>query len=62
MFTVKSLASSIKSAYVIHDLMGKNIHSGILTDEFTEINTSGWKPGIYFLKAENHKVVKIVCQ
>ena len=57
LINIKGLNST--STFVIYDLMGKKQHSGVVTINNPEIQTTNLKPGIYHLNLRNH-VIKFV--
>lgn len=57
LINIKGLNST--STFVIYDLMGKKQHSGVVTINNSEIQTTNLKPGIYHLNLRNH-VIKFV--
>ena len=57
LINIKGLNST--STFVIYDLMGKKQHSGVVTINNSEIQTTNLKPGIYHLNLRN-QVIKFV--
>jgi len=50
-----SLAQNINDAKVeVYDVLGKRIHSQMLTNRQTAINTTRWNAGVYLVKIENN--------
>lgn len=49
-------------SYIISDLNGKHVLSASLTKENNAINISGLSQGMYFLKPQNGKAIKIIKQ
>ncbi|MBK9566668.1 MAG: choice-of-anchor B family protein [Saprospiraceae bacterium] len=61
-FAIKKSSASLQAPFAIYDVLGRMILSGILKNEETLVQTGDWQPGVYYLKAENHKTLKIIRQ
>ena len=62
--TVKSSLELIGKEFTIYDQLGKEVKSGVITDEETEIDLSNLTEGLYLFKAgaEMQETVKIIKQ
>lgn len=61
-FTIKKSSPSPHAPFAIFDVLGRMILSGVLKDEETLVQAIDWQPGVFYLKAENHKTSKIIRQ
>lgn len=50
MTSVQVPIDALGSSYVIFDINGKNVQSGVLSSEVTDIDCHLWSPGVYFLR------------
>ena len=53
-------ANLVGQSYIISDINGRTIQNGVLLDEANAINFSNVTTGIYFLKLDNQKAVKLI--
>ncbi len=57
LLTIRYPSSGVSSKLNIYDALGKEIYSTVLSTSNLKIQTSGWHPGIYFLRIASGKEV-----